>query len=359
MGARPGISILKPLCGSEPLLEAALASVCRQDYPTFQIIFGLHSADDPALAVVHRIQARFPECDIAVVVDTTQHGSNRKVGNLLNMLPVARHDTLVIADSDVHVAPDWLERLSGALQQPGVGLATSLYTGMAANPSLAARLGAQQISHCFLPGALIGRALGRQDCLGANVALRRGVLTRIGGLEALRDELADDAVLGRLVTQAGLKVALASTVPATAVPEYRLHDLWQHELRWARTIRALEPVGQAASLLQYPLAWAMLAMLLSGFATWSIGMVALTWMLRAGVISSSDAALRRLGGIVTPPSFWLLPLRDMLSVALILASFAGSRVEWRGQVLRAYILHDDRLSASLQPTPGRFAPEKG
>ena len=108
--------MLKPLHGDEPLLEEALASVCRQNYPALQVVFGVQDAADTALPVVRRLQARFPGCDIAVVVEPDGHGANRKVGNLINMLPAAKHDVLVIADSDVHVAPDWLRRLVAALE---------------------------------------------------------------------------------------------------------------------------------------------------------------------------------------------------------------------------------------------------
>ena len=241
---------------------------------------------DTALPVVRRLQARFPDCDIAVVVDPTAHGPNRKVANLINMLPAAKHDALVIADADVHVAADWLWRLVAALEAPGVGLVTTVYTGLPAHgplpptpsrkgrgslPLAVSRLGAMQINHYFLPGALLARAMGRQDCLGATMALRRETLERIGGFAALVNHLADDNVLGRLVQGLGLRVALADTVPATTVPETTLGALWRHELRWARTIRALVPVQFAASVLQYPLVWAVLAVLLAGGAPWSLG----------------------------------------------------------------------------------------
>src|SRR5271166_6655562 len=172
-GTQPGVSVLKPLHGTEPLLEAALASTCAQDFPTFQVVFGAGRADDPALAVVERLRQRFPAVDIAVVVDPSRHGANPKVGNLINMLPAAKHDVLVIADSDLHVAPDWLTRVVAALDVPGTGLACTLYTGLPATGALVARLAAMHITHTFLPGALLSRALGRQDCLGATMALRR------------------------------------------------------------------------------------------------------------------------------------------------------------------------------------------
>jgi ceramide glucosyltransferase len=338
------ITVLKPLHGDEPLLEEALASVCRQDYPVWQVVFGVQDAADTALPVVRRLQGRFPDCDIAVVVDATAHGPNRKVANLINMLPAAKHDVLVIADADVHVAPDWLRRVVAALGSPGVGLVTTVYTGRSAcgplppppsrkrRGSLAVtRLGALQINHYFLPGALLARAMGRQDCLGATMVLRRETLERIGGFPALVNHLADDNVLGRLVQGLGLRVALADTIPATTVAETSLGALWRHELRWARTIRALEPVPFAASVVQYPLVWAALAVLLSGGAPWSLAWFVLTWGIRALLARGIDRAL----GLANRTPLWLLPLRELMSVAVMVASYAGRRVDWRGHTMQA------------------------
>ena len=249
---------------------------------------------DPAAGVVRRLQSRFPGRDLALVVDPTQHGRNRKVGNLINMLPTARHDVLVIADSDLHVAPDYLDRLAAALEQPGVGLVTTLYVGLPAGQWLPAVLGATQITHCFLPAALLARAMGRQDCLGATMALRRDTLVRIGGFGALVGHLADDNALGRLVQGVGLAVGLADTVPLTTVPEDRLSALFRHELRWARTIRALTPAPFAASILQYPIFWALLAAILNPFQLWPWAAVLGAWMVRAATVLGINRALNRL-----------------------------------------------------------------
>jgi ceramide glucosyltransferase len=333
LGQLPGVTVLKPLHGDEALLEAALASICAQDYPRFQVVFGVHGPADPALAVVRRLQARFAGGDIAVVVDASRHGRNGKISNLINMLPAARHDVLVIADSDVHAAPDYLRQIVASLAQPGTGLVTTLYTGLAAEPNLTGWLGASGITHGFLPGALLARDLGRQDCLGATMALRRDTLAAIGGLPALVDELADDAVLGRKVAALGLAVRLAATVPATTVTETRLSDLLRHELRWARTIRALVPWAFMASALQYKLAWAGLAMLLSGGASWSVALFLAIWAASAMVARGIDAALPM--PRAAPAPLGLLPLRDVLSLGVLLAAFMGREVRWRGQVLRA------------------------
>ena len=350
-GTEP-ITVLKPLHGREPLLAEALASLCRQDYPPgFQIVFGMGADTDEALPVTTALRERFPHLDIAVVVDAARHGANPKVGNLINMLPAAKHDVLVIADSDVHVRPDYLRAQAAALEGAGVGLATTLYAGLAAYPVLAARLGATQITHGFLPGALLARALGRRDCLGATMALRRETLRRIGGLEALKDHLADDNVLGRRIKALGLDVALAATVVATTVPERGLPDLWRHELRWARTIRTLEPAGFAASILQHPLFWAFPALPASGGAPWAWALVAAVWLVRALAARGIDAALAPIApwppeGLAFRGPVWLLPLRDFLSAAEWAASHMGRRVDWRGRTLRA-------------DTPPRLGPASG
>ncbi len=360
-GARPAVTVLKPLAGDEPLLEEALASVCGQDYPVFQVVFGVQNAADPALAVIERLQARFPACDIAVVVAPGLHGANRKISNLINMLPFAAHDVLVIADSDVHCPPDYLDRLVRTLAIPGTGLATTAYAGLAATPSLAGVLGASHISHSFLPGALMARWLGRQDCLGATMALRRQTLDAIGGLEALADHLADDHVLGKLVQGLGLGVRLADTFVATTVPETSLLALFSHELRWNRTVLALVPLEFALSSIQFPLFWAGLAILLSGGEHWALMLFLAAWFARGITVLGVDRNLREadVAGktlLATPASIWLLPLRDLISMITLLASYCGDRVEWRGQVM-----HTGRGGAepaARLPPPSRAKPRR-
>ena len=322
------VTVLKPLYGHEPLLKEALTTVCQQDYPAYQIVFGISDAEDAAIPVLRDLQQRFPDRDITVVVDRTVHGANGKVANLINMLSAAKHDVLVIADSDVHAASDWLLRLVAALQAPDVGLVTTVYTGLPVRGIVAA-LGALQINQYFLPGALLARAMGREDCLGATMALRRETLERIGGFRALVNHLADDNVLGRLVQRLGLKVALADTIPATTVPEEKLRELWRHELRWARTIRALVPAQFGASVLQYPLFWAALTGLAGG--TLSLLWFAAVWSIRALAAHGIDRAL----GLANRSPLWLLPLRELMSVAVLIASYASRRVEWRGQTMQA------------------------
>jgi len=328
--ALPPVTILKPLHGDEPMLEEALASFCAQDYPCFQIVFGLQDPADAALHVLRRIRKRFPALDMEVVVDPTPHGANRKVANLINMLPSARHDMLVIADSDIHAPAGYLMRLAEALLRPGAGLVTTAYVGLPATESLPGQFGASYINHTFLPGALMARRLGRQDCMGATMAVTRQTLELVGGFEALSDHLADDAVLGKFVLAVGLSVELAPTLPATTVPETSLTDLYQHELRWARTIKSVAPLGFALSVVQFPLFWSALSVLLSGGEAWALVLFATIWAFRAAIAADLDRSL----GVAAIPA-WLVPLRDLFSVAVMLASYASDEVAWRGQVLHA------------------------
>jgi ceramide glucosyltransferase len=330
LAVRPPVSILKPLKGDEPLLEAALASFCTQSYPAFQLVFGVQDRNDPAIAVVERLRRLFPDLDIAMVIDETGHGGNGKIANLINMWPAAKHDVIVLADSDVHVTPHFLERIVAALAAPDVGAVTALYAGFASGGSIAGLFGAAQINHIFLPGVLIGRMLGRQDCLGAALALRRSTLIRIGGLPALLPHLADDAALGQLVRRLGLRIALAPSLVVTTVSEETLPALFRHELRWARTIRALEPLTYATSLLQYPVFWALVTILASGFRLWTLGFAVAVWAARAMEARAMARQLER-GAF----SGWLLPLREFLSIFVLLASYLGNRVVWRGSSMAA------------------------
>ncbi len=327
----PPVSLMKPLCGIEPLTELALESCFLIDYPQMQIVFGVQSEDDPVLDVVRVLQARYPAQDVAVVIDPSLHGSNRKVSNLINMLKFAKYDTLVMSDADIHVPPYFMNRVMAALQQPGVGLVTTLYTALAGTPSLATAMGANQINYSFLPGALLARKLGREDCLGVTMALTRATLASVGGLPALANHLADDQVLGRLVRARGLRLTLANVIPATTVPEADFQALFRHELRWARTIRALVPIPYAASVLQFSLFWGLLCV---GFSSgdsraWLLFFAVL--LIRHGLARRIDRAL----GLAKAGEAWLFLVRDFFSVFIYVASFGGATVDWRGQRMQA------------------------
>lgn len=329
--ATPPVSIMKPLCGTEPLTELALESFFLIDYPQFQLVFGVQSAVDPVLEIVAKLRALYPARDVAVVVDATLHGSNRKISNLINMLPACTHEVLVMSDADIHVPPYFLNRVVAALAAPGVGLVTTLYTALPGTPHLATLMGANQINYTFLPGALLARRLGRQDCLGVTMALTRGVLAQVGGLEAVADNLADDQVLGRLVVAQGYKLTLAQVIPATTVPENDFRALFRHELRWARTIRALVPIPYAASVLQISMFWALLAVILAAGSASAWALFVAVLLSRYIFARTIDATLK----LAKAGDAWLFLVRDFCSAVIYIVSYTGDKVDWRGQVMHA------------------------
>ncbi len=336
-GRSPPVTVLRPLCGDEPLLEEALQSCFTQAYPHFQILFGVQDAGDPVLPIVDRLRRRFPDIDVDLVIDSKLHGPNRKISNLINMMPAARHTILVICDSDLHLPPNYLDRLVAQLEMPGIGLVTALYIGVPPGPGAwPAALGATQINHGFLPGVLLSRWMGRQDCLGSTTMLRRQILERTGGFAPLSQVLAEDNLLGQRVRDLGLSVALADVVPAATVPEPSLAALWQHEIRWTRTIRELAPASLLASTLQYPLFWSGLAVIVSGAAMPALLLFFACWAIRLACARGIDRALRpRVGRPAIATPIWLFPVRDVLSVCEIVACFWVNQVTWRGHRMAA------------------------
>jgi ceramide glucosyltransferase len=325
--AQPSVSVLKPLYGAEPGLYENLLSFVDQDYPALQIVFGVRSSDDGALPIARRVIAERPDRDIALVVDSRVSCRNLKVANLVNMLPGARHDILVFADSDIRVGHDYLASVTAPLRDASIGLVTCLYKGVPTG-GLWSRLGALHINYGFLPSALLAEALGAGGgCFGATIALRRAVLDKIGGLAVVRDELADDHRIGTAVREAGFAIALSPYMIDASVFEKSLRDLWQHELRWARTVRLMAPVGFAGSVLTHAVALAALAAVICGFSLTSLGFLAMSCALRWASAVTIARMLR-----LPMTGLWLLPLRDLLSFAVFIGSFCGRNVSWRGQL---------------------------
>lgn len=326
---QPAVSVLKPLHGAEPGLYENLLSFVDQDYRALQIVFGVRNPDDGALPIVRRLIAERPGRDIELVIDSRVSGRNLKVANLVNMLPAARHDVLVFADSDMRVGHDYLATVTAPLRDPTIGLVTCLYKGWPTG-GLWPRLGALHINFGFLPGALLGEALNAGGgCFGATIALRRAVLERIGGLAVVRDELADDHRIGTAVREAGFATALSPYLVETSVSEKNLKCLWRHELRWARTVRLMAPVGFAGSIVTHAVALSLIASLLCGFSLTSLGFLALSCALRWASAGAIAWTLR-----LPAAGLWLLPLRDLLSFAVFVGSFCGRNVSWRDQFFR-------------------------
>jgi len=326
---RPPVSVLKPLHGAEPGLYENLRSFAEQHYPSVQLMLGVRDPLDAALPAARALIRDLPDCDITLVVDARTNGSNLKVANLENMMKAARHETLVFADSDMRVDRHYLEAVTSPLHDPGNGVVTCLYKGVSTGGKWS-ELGALHINFGFLPSALVAETLGLGGgCFGATIALRRETLKRIGGFSRLRHELADDHRIGDEVRALGAAVVLSPYIVEAQVSEPSFADLWLHELRWARTVRAVAPAGFAGSVLAHPVAIAALGAAVAGF-----GLTASIFLVISCVLRWATARViaRALGLPVAKP--WLLPVRDALSFAVFVASFFGRTVFWRDQVFR-------------------------
>jgi ceramide glucosyltransferase len=322
----PAVTIMKPVCGLDAGLYENLVSFCRQAYAgPVQIVIGAHRETDPAVAVARRLIADLPEADIALVIDAALPGSNFKVCNLSNMMTAAKHEILVLADSDMRVEPHYLDEVVGPLLQPGVGLVTCLYKGRPIG-GLSSVLGCGNINYWFLPSALVERLLGSATgCFGATIALRRTTLEMLGGFDAFINQLADDYVLGTLVRGLGLKLALSTYVVENVVEEADLNTLYRHELRWHRTIRSITPLASfTAAIVTNPVVMAAIALPLTGFTPCAWLALVASLAVRMGLVYTCRHALD-----LVPLRAALIPLRDGLSFALFVTSFLGQRVTWR------------------------------
>jgi ceramide glucosyltransferase len=331
--SEPDVTILKPLYGGEPGLFENLATFCDQNYSSrIQIVFGVHNPHDDAVAVVERLRKARTASDLDLVVDTKVHGLNRKVSNLVNMAPAIRHEVVIVSDSDMRVDPGYLQRVVAALERPGVGAVTCLYYGMPL-ASVWARLSALAINSHFLPGVLLGLALGRaRPCFGSTIALRRRRLEEIGGFIAFVDCLADDYAIGAALRTRGHTISIPPFAIAHMCTQTSLRELWQHELRWARTIRSIDPVGYAGSILAHPLPWALLAVLAAGASPIllpAIGIAVASILCRMALLQQVEDAYA-----LPPQAYWLVPAGDLFSFALLVSSFLGWGVSWKGHRYR-------------------------
>jgi ceramide glucosyltransferase len=336
----------------------AFRSHCLQDYPVFEIIFGVADASDPAVAEVERLRQEFPSQSIHLMVCPELLGTNRKVSTLVQLLPLARYDLLLINDSDIRVPPDYLRQIAAGFASRGAAIRTGMVTALyraAANPSkpttglsgtsaagstLASRLEALTVATDFAGGVLSAYALeGRLTFgLGSTLAVRREALEAIGGLRPLLDYLADDYELGNRIARAGFEVVLAPLVVETQLPNATFREMFQHQLRWARTIRDRRLGGYIGLGVTYVVPWALLACLFSGLAGWSLGLLAVTGLLRFAVAAVLCTSVLR--DEAADLDLWLLPLRDVVALLVWIASFAGNTVEWRGERFR---LHAGKL----------------
>ncbi len=376
----PPATILKPVCGIDADAYESFASFCRLDYPadSVQLVFGALDANDPALELVRRLQTEFPDADIAIVTPenhfqddsnsdastSSAYGHNLKVRNLIQMLPAAKYEILVLCDSDMRVTPDYLRRIvapfadnsahesalcftpsvssipapANNAPQPtkrmrkSVGMVTCPYRGC--NPrSFAAVLEALGIGADFIPSTLVSRALeGVSFAFGSTIALPRYVLEELGGFEAIADELADDFRLGNGASKAGYRVILSDYVVEDMLGAERFVAMWARRLRWARTVRACRPAGYAGAFVTYGTALALLFLIAMSFHL--AGWVVLLVTLLVRIVSAVWIAARYTDDTNIARWWWLLPISDVFSFVLYVVSFCGSRIVWRGQRFR-------------------------
>jgi len=339
----PGVSVLKSLKGVDPGMIDAFRSHCRQAYDgEFELLFGVLSLDDPAVAAVAQIMKEFPQLSIHLVECPQRLGTNGKVSTLTQLAAHARHGYLLINDSDITVSPRYLERVmahfapqanvsAGPVKnEPQAGLVTALYRGRP-HSTLPSRLEALGIATDFQAGVLLSKMIegGMHFGLGSTLAISREALDKIGGLESLVDHLADDYELGVRVFKAGYRVALSAEVVETAIPAYNWHGFLDHQLRWARTVRDARPAGYAGLVFTHGLAWALLNVLTSGLSPLSLWLFGLSFFLRLALAMTVGAQV--LADHQVLPNLWLLPFRDLVAMGVWIAGFAGNTITWRGE----------------------------
>ena len=352
--ATPPVTILKPLRGVDPQMYESFRSHCVQDYPEYEIIFGVSEADDPAVAAVEQLMREFPQCKIRLHVCPEVLGNNRKTSNLVQMLAFASYDHILINDSDIFVTPDYLRRVMGPFARREVGMVTCPYRGIAAD-TIGSKLESIGISTDFIAGVLVARQIegGIHFALGSTLAMSRQALEAIGGLLPLVDYLADDFELGYRIAQAGYEVVLTDIVVETHLPAYSFRGFFEHQMRWARSTRDSRRMGYIGLLLTFGLPWAIFAVLFAPFSWWS-------WTTLAAAVALRAAVAIQVGvGVVHDravwKNLWLLPLRDLVAFWVWFASFVDHTVHWRGEV---FILEKGKIRPAFPHAPERLTAAK-
>lgn len=325
----PPATIMIPLRGLDYGARRNYAGFCEQDYPQYQIVFGVQDAGDSAVPVVRKLMEDFPGRDIELVVCPDSHGQNAKVSNLQNMFGRVKHDLVVIVDSDIRVGPGYLKSVLAPLSEPGVGLVTCLYRAAEA-PDFGARLEALGFTGEFVPGVLMARMIeGVRFALGSTMATTRARLEEIGGFTGLADYLADDFMLGKLIADRGYEVRVSDELVETAMQPVGITGMIRHQMRWARSTRISRPLGYLGLILTYGTALAVLCLIVDRASFLSIGLLAATVLVRLSMAWMIGVYWMR--DRIMAGSLWLVPFRDLLSFGIWVTSWVGRTVEWRGR----------------------------
>jgi ceramide glucosyltransferase len=333
-GFAPGVSILKPLKGVDDRMAAAFASHCRQAYGgEWELLFGVVSMDDPAVALVERLRAEHPLVPIRLLECPQRLGTNGKMSTVAQLVPSAKYEHLVVNDSDIVVSMDYLDGVMAPFADDGVGLVTVPYVGRAES-GVWSRLEALGISTDFMAGVLTAKKLegAIRFGLGSTLATTKTALASIGGFEALVDELADDYELGARLSAAGYRVELVHEVVETSVPAYSLRGFCEHQLRWSRSTRDSRRWGYLGLGVTYVLPWAGLTVIATGGVLWSWSLLSLALLVRLAVALNVGVGVLHDGQVLRDVA--LLPLRDCFGLFFWAWSYASDVVVWRGERFR-------------------------
>ncbi|HEX8871475.1 MAG TPA: bacteriohopanetetrol glucosamine biosynthesis glycosyltransferase HpnI [Candidatus Acidoferrum sp.] len=342
----PQVSILKPVRGVDFASYENFASFCVQDYPEYEILFCVNEMSDPAVPLIRKVMDDFPARSIRILSGAPQIGANKKVNNLALLSREASYELLVQSDGDVRVGPNYLREVVAPFADSSVGVVSCFYRGIAER-NLGAELEAIGASSDFFAGAMVADWMeGVTFALGASVATTKSWLARIGGYEALANLLADDYEIGNRIHNAGGKVLLSRESVWTMYPAQTVHSLWEHQVRWARTVRLVRPASFFGLLFTHGLPWTLFAVAVAP-AAWIAAAYLFTYALLRGVMAWTagvwgvrDEVLRR--------KLYLLPLRDLLHFAVWLASFGSNRVVWGGV---GYAIEHGQMKETRPPGP--------
>lgn len=338
MGAfQPPVTVLKPIYGHDKGLEENLLSLCRQDYPNFQIVMSVQREDDPALPVLRKLEADFPD-RVTLVVKTSEPVVNGKVQNLVNGLTAARHEILVISDSDVRVRPDYLKNIVAPLEQPDVGYVCTLYRSVDAR-SFQEKMELLSLNADFVPSLIFSAVTGAADfCIGATVAFRNTDLTAIGGMADLGNYLVEDYELGRRLLAMGKRMVLLPHAVEIVADYPTFRSWWHHQIYWDQNTWAANPTGFVLTILTRGVPFALFFAMLRGFDNTGLNILMATLVLRLGTAEAIAHILRDREG---QRAAWLLPVRDLFALVSWYIALTRRTFEWRG--LRFGLTKDGRI----------------
>jgi len=351
----PPVSLLKPVRGVDFASYENYSSFCRQDYPEYEILFAVNDAADPAVPLIHRLIAEFPDHRIRLLVGAEDLGANRKVNKLARLSTEAQHEILVLTDGDVRVSPNYLREVVAPFVEESTGAVTSFYRAIAER-NLGAELEAIGASSDFFAGVLMAEwTEGINFALGASIVTTKRWLSKIGGFESIAGMLADDYELGLRVSQAGGRVLLSRETVWTMYPAQSARNFWNHQIRWARTVRLCRPLSYFGLIFTLGLPWTVLAALVAP-TKWISAAYLLAYLVLRHVMAWT-VGVWGVGDDVLRHKLWLVPMRDALYSAVWVASFASNRITWGG---REFSMHKGKMvpvaaSAAADSTPATSA----